>query len=64
LTDLRPNWDVAALTAYIADPASFRERDPRLRELVVRYRGRLMKGTKATEEERRALATWLLGQGK
>ncbi len=60
LTNLGEHWNVDTLTAYIEDPAPFRERDARLRDLVGLYHGRLMKGFSVREGERRALAEWLL----
>lgn len=53
-------WDVEALARYIEDPAPFRARDARLRALVARYQGRLMRGFPMAREEGRALAGWLL----
>lgn len=60
LHGLAEHWDVDRLAAYIADPESFRKDDPRLEQLVDDYRGKVMKGYKLAESERKALATWLL----
>lgn len=60
LRSLREHWDADALVRYIADPAPFRDADPRIRELVDRYNGRLMRGVDLPEDEARALAEWLL----
>lgn len=60
LVSLAENWDVDRLMRYIADPAPFRKHDPRMEQLVDDYKGRLMKGYKLAESERRALSIWLL----
>lgn len=60
LTKLAEHWDADRLARYIENPAPFRKGDPRMEQMVDDYRGRLMKGYKLQESERRALSAWLL----
>lgn len=60
LRSLASHWDEGSLVRYISDPAPFPERDPRIRDLVRQYHGKLMKGFPMPPEEARTLARWLL----
>ena len=62
LVDAERDWSLADLTEYLADPRPWVERVPRLAELKRRYTI-TMPATSIPEEERRALALYVLELG-
>lgn len=60
LRDLAAAWSVDDLGRYLARPADFIERDPRLRALGAEYSAQMSPYDNLTEDQRRVLAEWLL----
>ncbi|MEN8162274.1 MAG: cytochrome c, partial [Myxococcota bacterium] len=60
LRELAASWTVADLGRYLARPADFIERDPRLRSLDAEYTAEMNRYDNLTDDERRVLAEWLL----
>jgi cytochrome c553 len=60
LIGLAEHWTVASLAEYLLDPQAVQERDPRLKAMQREYPGMIMPSYDHPEDERRALATWLL----
>jgi hypothetical protein len=54
------HWNVDTLARYIRDPEPYRTADARLGEIAARY-PMVMPEFPEPEEDRRALAAWLLG---
>jgi mono/diheme cytochrome c family protein len=61
LTHLDRHWEVPALAAHLANPETTRARDARLQALGTRFPAP-MPGYPEPEEDRRALAAWLLAR--
>ncbi|GEM_PF-3142213 len=61
LTNLDRYWDTASLAGFLRDPAAYAEDDQRLVELGRQYNFAML-GTRLSEENRIALAHWLLQQ--
>lgn len=53
-------WTRDALVSYLADPRTFVENDPRLKELDERYWGSMSSYDNLTAAQRGVLADWLL----
>ncbi|HEX5042955.1 MAG TPA: c-type cytochrome [Candidatus Polarisedimenticolaceae bacterium] len=62
LTDLARHWEVGFLAAHLADPDAGRARDARLQALTARFPAP-MPGFAQPEQDRQALAAWLLARG-
>ncbi len=60
LPALGQRWTEDAMTEYLLDPAAARDGNARLGELDQRYPDAEMPGFDFPEEDRRALAAWLL----
>ena len=60
LTGLARHWTHDTLVEYLAAPASFVARDPRLSRAASRYSSRMGPSNDMTAEERSVLAGWLL----
>jgi len=63
LVDARKNFDKASLGEYLADPAAYTEKDPRLKAQAQRYRMQQMPSTQLSDDELDALAGLILGNG-
>ena len=61
LTDLDRYWDTRSLAGFLRDPAEYADNDQRLIELGRQYNFAML-GTRLSEENRIALAHWLLQQ--
>lgn len=62
LQGIAEHWTVDDLSAFIANPAPFVAERPRLKEMLeVDYKMPMTANSTLTEDERRALAEWVLG---
>lgn len=61
LTDLDLHWDTRSLAGFLRDPAAYAENNRRLIELGRQYNFAML-GARLSEENRIALAHWLLQQ--
>lgn len=62
LVDARQNFDRQSLGEYLADPAAYIQKDPRLKALDQRYRMQEMPAVQLSESELRQLAGLILGR--
>jgi Cytochrome c len=62
LVDARQNFDFPALSEYLADPAAYIEKDPRLKALDRQYQMQEMPATVLSDGEMRQLGGLILGR--